>query len=131
MSKSQSAMRKFHARLMVRCYDYVACGCLDVSDRGNGEYAVVYNPHIMGECVISVSLGDVAICGSPFYGVVGTDTLDPSRSTASGDGLISAIAGEMATFIVQARDQFGAPRPCGGDRCEVKAPNDLSGTALL
>eukprot|EP00698_Gefionella_okellyi_P019273 TRINITY_DN5888_c0_g1_i1.p1 TRINITY_DN5888_c0_g1~~TRINITY_DN5888_c0_g1_i1.p1 ORF type:complete len:5059 (-),score=1335.09 TRINITY_DN5888_c0_g1_i1:98-15274(-) len=96
-----------------------------VEDIGGGEYRVSYSPHQMGECVVSVALGDLSISGSPFYGTVGTDSLDPSRSTASGDGLYNAIAGESTSFIVEARDQFGAVRTHGGDRCEVKASGDV------
>jgi hypothetical protein len=43
------------------------------------------------------------------------DTLDPSLSYAFGPGLTNAVAGEPATFTIQATNVQGNPRSSGGD----------------
>eukprot|EP01105_Mastigella_eilhardi_P007927 TRINITY_DN1963_c0_g1_i4.p1 TRINITY_DN1963_c0_g1~~TRINITY_DN1963_c0_g1_i4.p1 ORF type:complete len:817 (-),score=136.88 TRINITY_DN1963_c0_g1_i4:849-3299(-) len=41
---------------------------------------------------------------------------DPAHCVARGPGLVDGVAGVESTFLIQAKDQTGAPRPCGGDK---------------
>ena len=71
-----------------------------------GTYPMRYNIHVAGAWSLAItSLATGAhIDGSPYDVQVAVAVTDPGSSTATGQGLISGIAGELFEYTVQAND---------------------------
>ncbi|KAJ0394774.1 hypothetical protein ATCC90586_000434 [Pythium insidiosum] len=100
---------------------------------GNGQYRVQYLPGVSGTYQLSIQTldGSEIQCGrgqsaacSPFAVTISPGATTPQTSQALGvatstygvlDPLVEAVAGEAATFLIQARDTYGNARWTAGD----------------
>lgn len=69
-----------------------------------------------GECHLHVVLGGVPVHGSPFVLSVAPSAASATTSSAQGAGLVRAVVGTEAAFVITAIDAFGNKRRHGGDR---------------
>ncbi|OWZ16204.1 hypothetical protein PHMEG_00010036 [Phytophthora megakarya] len=77
------------------------------TDLLNGHYTCTYSPHYVGLTRLHVALSQQAIIGSPFLVDVTAGPALGSRCIASGDALVSAVAGQRTNFTVIIYDAFG------------------------
>lgn len=77
---------------------------------GNGTALVVYTPESAGVNHLSVTIAGLPIAGSPFAVQVADGDTRANTSTASGQALYAAMAGQPAAIIVQAKDRYLNPR---------------------
>jgi hypothetical protein len=73
-----------------------------------------------GEHQLHVALSGTPVHGSPFRLSVVPGPTDAQATTARGAGLLRALVGEEAAFVITALDAFGNQRPCGGDPFEAR-----------
>eukprot|EP01027_Heterolobosea_sp_BB2_P009318 GEZU01013749.1.p1 GENE.GEZU01013749.1~~GEZU01013749.1.p1 ORF type:complete len:1370 (-),score=732.55 GEZU01013749.1:189-4298(-) len=93
---------------------------VDVLDLNNGTYELSFTPSGAAEYELEIMLGESLIKGTPFKVNVQPQQRGCARCcTISGDGSVTATAGEEATFIIQARDKFGNARKEGGEQFRV------------
>ena len=78
--------------------------------------SVLYLIEAAGEHQLHVSLAGHPVHGSPFQLTVLPGPTDPLATTARGSGLLQARRGQVAAYLVTARDACGNHRPHGGDR---------------
>lgn len=102
--------------------------------QADGTYSGTYAINTAGAYRLTVMLGPQgqlgAINGSPFpVSITARTTTAPDQSIATGAGLTSAAAGVNASFIVQARDQFGNDIPSSDASISVSFSDD-SGVPL-
>eukprot|EP00736_Rhodelphis_marinus_P002214 Rmarinus@m.23570 len=74
----------------------------------DGEGVVVgsYSATVATEYLVDIRFADDAIADSPLRIIVESAVIDPSRTLAFGDGLVSGFKGYNVTFWVQLRDQY-------------------------
>ena len=89
----------------------ITSDCAQVMRRDQGPcgvFKVLYSTFKAGRYSVHIAVDGVPIQSSPFTTVVEPDseTSTPS-STAAGLGLTETVAGSVANFNIQARDQFG------------------------
>ncbi|GMF12160.1 unnamed protein product [Phytophthora lilii] len=77
------------------------------TDLLNGHYTCTYIPHYVGPTRLHVKLSQQAISGSPFLVDVTAGPALGSRCMASGDALVSAVAGQRTNFTISIYDTFG------------------------
>jgi len=81
-----------------------------VFDNQDGTYAVTYNVTVSGDYTLFVQLdnGTAAnIQDSPFSVTCAPNVVNVPTSYAYGDGLTNAVAGEVASFMIQTVDLWG------------------------
>ncbi|GLE03447.1 hypothetical protein PINS_up012349 [Pythium insidiosum] len=101
--------------------------------RGNGQYRVEYLPGVSGTYQLSIQTldGSEIQCGrgqsaacSPFSVTIAPGPTTPHTSQALGvatstygllDPLVEAVAGQAASFVIQARDTYGNARWTAGN----------------
>jgi YVTN family beta-propeller protein len=81
------------------------------SDSANGRYGFRYTPATLGTDNIAITINGTAISGSPFTSTVGPGPVSPAASDVA---LPAAVAGQQASLVITARDQFGHPVNQGG-----------------
>ena len=79
----------------------------EVTDLHDGRYAVMYKPTAIGRSLLTISLHNEQIRGSPFRVIVKTG-LDIGLCKVSGDGTRTAVAGKPANFTVHTFDAGGS-----------------------
>ena len=84
----------------------IKCRVSPAADR-NG-YDIAYTATAAGDYEVRVSVRRTALKSFPSLTVL-PDVASAAASTASGDGLVHAIAGQRATFELVSRDRFGNP----------------------
>jgi uncharacterized protein YkwD len=96
----------------------------DVTDNGDGTYQVSYQPTQTGEHQVAVKLEGKNLRGTPLDVDVKNGAC-ASKSVPFGPGIESAIVGEPATFVVQAKDKNWNNVKAGGDdvKATVAGPN--------
>ena len=68
---------------------------------------VTYEPLAAALVVISISIDDVPIVGSPFEVIADAGPPDPSCCIAEGHGLQVVGAGDLGSFLILPRDRLG------------------------
>eukprot|EP00736_Rhodelphis_marinus_P003324 Rmarinus@m.14781 len=105
---------------------------MDVEYLGEGQYSTHYNKVRSGWYLLTVTLDDVHIEGSPFEFYIGPDDVTVAASSyAYGDGIDSIVAGKGGYFVIQAGDLYGNNRTDGYDTWDVKVrtlPSSMSAT---
>ena len=91
----------------------------------DGVYEVTYTPTKIGVYTLNVIVEGEHITGSPFRPSVVPGAADASTSSATGQGLITGIAGDIQYFTVQVRDSSANNRISGEDIVEVVATNPM------
>ena len=81
-------------------------------------YELGYVATCAGEYEVAVALRGEPLPSRPTLTVLAGPT-SASASTAEGDGLVVATAGQRASFTIVARDAFGNARDCGVAEFEV------------
>jgi adhesin/invasin len=76
-----------------------------VTDNNNGTYSASYTPTVSGQDNIEITLGGVEISGSSFGNQINPGPVNAAASTSNVPA--SATAGDLVTYTVTARDQFG------------------------
>jgi len=101
---------------------------VDVQDKSDGTYSASYKTAVSGAYFLHVTLEGTPIKDSPFSVNVTPGAASASLSSAEGEGLIKAIAGETATFVVSLKDSYGNPlKASGGDvAAQVDEANECS-----
>ncbi|GMF22114.1 unnamed protein product [Phytophthora fragariaefolia] len=102
------------------------------TDLLNGHYTCTYIPHYVGTARLHVKLSQQAIIGSPFLVDVTAGPALGSRCVASGDALVSAVAGQQTNFTISIYDTFGnAKTNAGSESVSVTftGPGALTSTA--
>ncbi|KAE9038275.1 hypothetical protein PR002_g6107 [Phytophthora rubi] len=84
------------------------------TDLLNGHYTCTYTPHFVGGTRLHVALSQQAILGSPFLVDVTAGPALGSRCVASGDALVSAVAGQRTNFTISIYDAFGNAKDNAG-----------------
>lgn len=84
------------------------------TDLLNGHYTCMYTPRYVGVTRLHVTLSQLAIVGSPFLVNVTAGPALGSRCVASGDALVSAVAGQRTNFTISIYDAFGNPKANAG-----------------
>jgi hypothetical protein len=77
------------------------------TDLLNGRYTCTFTPRYVGAARLHVKLSQQAIIGSPFSVDVIAGPALGSRCVATGDALVSAVAGQRTSFNVSIHDAFG------------------------
>jgi hypothetical protein len=113
-----------------------------VTDYQNGTYLVQYYPTQSGTYRMYVSVGSgvpnagvgypkeiqllkpFLVSGTPFELVIDPALIEPSRSIATGNGLVGTNAGEIASFTIFYRDIFNNPT-------HVQSKQEVNGTFLV
>lgn len=90
-----------------------------VRDHGDGTYEVTFVPTAVGDSVVCVSVNGVQIGDSPHLLPVRAGCASARRSDAFGKALIGVMVNELASFVVQARDEAGNALRSGGDVVDV------------
>ena len=96
---------------------------VELTDNGDGTYSAEWTPSTTGtEYELNVLLRGTPVAGSPYRGLkavsaVGAAT--PAMFEATGDGLERAVAGERATFRIEAADADGVGLAVGGSDLTV------------
>jgi hypothetical protein len=75
-----------------------------------GKYYVITNVTVSGKYELSLQTANQHIRDSPFQIAVAYDVISQENCGVTGSGADSAIAGELATLYVQARDRWGNNR---------------------
>ena len=86
-----------------------------VSDEGDGSYKISYLATISGVYSLAVSCNSAPINRSPLTITVEPSVAHAPSCVAEGDGLCVAVAGDAASFIIKAFDEFGRPKIMGGE----------------
>ena len=102
-----------------------------VTSISSGTYSAIYTLVVPGTYTMSITIkvggtgAATAISGSPYSVTCSVSNTDPSKTDVSGTGIISATAGELATFIITTKDSNGNKRTSGGDTIEVAISNGV------
>ncbi|MFB2119968.1 filamin/ABP280 repeat domain-containing protein [Parapedobacter sp. 2B3] len=84
-----------------------------VTDNSDGTYTVTYTPTKSGDDDIAITLGGIAISGSPYSSAVSPAVADASNTSAT---VPAGIAGEPTTITITVLDEYGNPvTGVGGD----------------
>jgi hypothetical protein len=102
-----------------------------VTHSGDGLYAVSVVPVSSGTSSIVATLNGVKVAGSPYTQLVLPGPTSGTYSTATGAGLHTAVAGFVASFTVQARDDQSNTRISGGDAVIVRVHPVVTNTSEL
>jgi hypothetical protein len=107
------------------------------------RYTVQYTLTRTGDYALSIILDTwgssqhgMHIEGSPFSLTIVSSAAKPEKTEAVGDGLVSTTAGEVASFVIQTRDQYGnietdLPVVGIGDRVVASAQHKLVETEQI
>jgi filamin len=103
-----------------------------VSDKNDGTYPSHYQPLLVGEHTVSITLHGEHIQNSPFHVNVSRnpESIDPTKVKAFGSGLEEGNTAEPSVFTVQTYNGKGEPLKTGGHRLGVEVL-DPTGKPLL
>jgi hypothetical protein len=88
---------------------------------------VSYMVRRAGNALLHVCLDTTPVHGSPFTVSVQPGPTAASTSSAQGAGLVHALVGVEAAFVVTAFDAFGNRKHSGGDRFQARLIGDADG----
>jgi len=101
----------------------------EVLDNKDGTYTVNYRPTEPGDLTVAINYEGKSVGKSPYHVHVDThaEAADASKSEAYGPGIEGIVAGEPATFTIQARNKKGDKVKHGGDAFDVEVigPDDV------
>ena len=86
-----------------------------VLDTGDGLYSITYRTAAAGAYQLAVTINGQHVKGSPFNTLVRPAATCADKSTVSGGGQSSAVAGEAASLAIHAVDCYGNAQTAGGD----------------
>eukprot|EP01126_Amoeba_proteus_P048651 TRINITY_DN5642_c0_g1_i5.p1 TRINITY_DN5642_c0_g1~~TRINITY_DN5642_c0_g1_i5.p1 ORF type:complete len:909 (-),score=226.19 TRINITY_DN5642_c0_g1_i5:318-3044(-) len=116
MTKDNERCTYGGANLFVRLLDArgeQACD-VELKDHLNGTYDCLYEAPRAGKYKLEILIGKSNIKDSPFYPQIEPGEAEPGKCTAEGPGLTNAVAGEVATFKVFAKDSLDSQLRKGG-----------------
>ena len=82
-----------------------------IRDMHDGSYEVEWQATVSGLYMVSATLRGHHIMGSPFTARVVSPGADPQRCRVKDKSVITAVAGESATFEVEFIDALGGAAP--------------------
>eukprot|EP01097_Dermamoeba_algensis_P011897 TRINITY_DN938_c0_g1_i1.p1 TRINITY_DN938_c0_g1~~TRINITY_DN938_c0_g1_i1.p1 ORF type:complete len:1157 (+),score=374.89 TRINITY_DN938_c0_g1_i1:50-3472(+) len=93
-----------------------------VVDNKDGTYSVTYEPNVVGEHKVDVTLNNIPIKDAPFFVNIerGENDPDPANFIAYGPGLEGGNNVEPAVFTVQSANSKGEKLHTGGHPVEVE-----------
>ena len=92
-----------------------------VKDLGDGRYEVALVGTASIVCAMQVLLENTPIMGSPFQLAVEAGETDAAQCTIRNESVLqSAVAGEVISVVLEARDRFGNRRTEGGDSVHLR-----------
>jgi hypothetical protein len=93
-----------------------------VKDLGDGRYEVALVGTVSIVCAMQLLLENTPIMGSPFQLAVEAGETDAAQCTIRNESVLqSAVAGEVISVVLEARDRFGNRRTEGGDSVHLRA----------
>jgi hypothetical protein len=92
-----------------------------VKDLGDGRYEVALVGTVSIVCAMQLLLENTPIMGSPFQLAVEAGETDAAQCTIRNESVLqSAVAGEVISVVLEARDRFGNRRTEGGDSVHLR-----------
>eukprot|EP00003_Mantamonas_plastica_P016296 TRINITY_DN271_c0_g1_i10.p1 TRINITY_DN271_c0_g1~~TRINITY_DN271_c0_g1_i10.p1 ORF type:complete len:6036 (+),score=1765.20 TRINITY_DN271_c0_g1_i10:697-18804(+) len=92
-----------------------------VTPLSTGRYVLGYTPTISGTYSVTMQVNGQPLGVSPHSTLVVAAATSTGHCTAAGAAVNSVIAGEIASFVIQARDQYSNNKTVFGDQFTVRA----------
>jgi len=73
----------------------------------DGHYSAAYRATVAGEYTGTVKVGRFALPGCPFQLSIIPDETDPAQCTVDGEGWMTCVEGDEATFMITTHDMHG------------------------